>query len=823
MPKKAVYLVKVLGAKSYEQVLDWLRLVGHDVGAEGFSPMTEIDDETIAKLKELASGKERARGPAKRIVRPVATGEAEAPVAPRLKEFFAAAPPAPAPTAVEEKAPPVAAQPLAVPGLKQIIEERPPAKKVKLAKVKKVEEKPPEEEEEVAALDDAEVAAEVEIEERVERKKAEEEAVLRPRAKLRRPSRLSREAAVEDDGAVASRKRVFKVKGAARHRQVQEVERHLKITHPLTIREVSEKTGVRVANIIRFLMDELDILANINYVASVDEISLVCDKFGIDCEVAPADEPEQELETFAQVDREALVPRPPVITVMGHVDHGKTKLLDAIRTTNVVDTEAGGITQHIGAYQTKVRDRVITFIDTPGHEAFTAMRARGSQVTDIVVLVVAADDGVMPQTIEAVEHCQAAKVPVIVAVNKVDKADANPDRVRQQLSQRGLVPEEWGGDVVFVNVSALTKQGLDALLEMIILQADLMELKADPNAPPMGVVVENQIDTGVGIVATILVKQGTFRKGQYILCGESIGRIKRMVDENGRELDAVGPSAPARIIGFEQLPENGEKVYGFKDKKRAQQIAESRMAQRDRYAPGTPALRLSLDDVFAQAAVGAAKELVVVVKADVQGSMEAVTEALSKIDVEGVKVNVVRSGIGQINETDIMLASASGATVIGFNVTVAGQVRRIAEREGVHIRLYRVIYKLLEDMELAARGLLEPEVVETVVGELEVRAIFRTDRNSVVCGGMVTSGKALRHANYRLRRGGEVVLEGQLSSLKRFKDDVREVAEGFECGLRLEGTSDVREGDILEFYVLEKREPAGVSSAGVEPAPEEEH
>ncbi|OGK11518.1 MAG: translation initiation factor IF-2, partial [Candidatus Riflebacteria bacterium RBG_13_59_9] len=539
--------------------------------------------------------------------------------------------------------------------------------------------------------------------------------------------------------------------------------------------------------------------------------------------VAPAEEPEQELEMFTEVNEKKLQPRPAVITVMGHVDHGKTKLLDAIRTTHVVDEEAGGITQHIGAYQTKLGDRTITFIDTPGHEAFTAMRARGSQITDIVVLVVAAEDGVMPQTVEAVEHCKAANVPVIVAVNKIDKPEANPEKVKQQLSQHGLVSEEWGGDTVFVNVSALTGHGIGELLEMINLQADLLELKADVTAPPLGVVIENQIDTGMGIIATILVKQGTFRKGQYILCGESVGRIKRMVDENGREKQTGGPAEPARIIGFEQLPENGEKVYGFKAKKLAQQIAESRIAQRDRYIHTRPAAHMSLDDMFAQMHAIAAKELNVVVKADVQGSMEAVREALTKIEVEGIKVNVIRAGVGQINETDIMLASASDAMVIGFNVTIAGQVRKIVERETVQVRLYRIIYKLIEDVELAVRGLLEPEIVEVPIGELEVRAIFRTDRNSVICGGMVTSGKVQRNAYYRLRREEEIVFEGQLGSLKRFKEDVREVSEGFECGLRIDGSSDVREGDVLELFLREEREPAAVSAGDTERGTGEQH
>ncbi|MCD6282974.1 translation initiation factor IF-2 [bacterium] len=809
MPKKVIYLVKTLGAKSYDQVVDWLRAVGYDVNADGFGPLAEIDDKTISKLKDVASGKVEVEGPAKRIRRATVEEDADVPE-PKLKDFFAA----PA-AAKEEEAVPVAAPPAPAPRLKPIIPDRPAAKKVKLAKAKKEKEKAPAKAEEApakAVAGKAPEAAEKGPEQKIEPEKPAK-PVKRPKSRLRRPTRLRRDFLSDDDATVVSRKRVFKVKGTGRKKPAQEVERHLKITRPMTIREVSELTGVRVSNIIRFLMDELSILTGINYTASIDEISLICDKFGIDCEVAPADQPEQDLEIFAQADEKELELRPPVVTVMGHVDHGKTKLLDAIRATNVVDEEAGGITQHIGAYQTKLGDKTITFIDTPGHEAFTAMRARGSQVTDLVVLVVAAEDGVMPQTIEAIEHCKSAGVPVIVAINKIDKADANPDRVKQQLSQHGLIPEDWGGDTVVLNVSALTGKGIDDLLAMINLQAELMELKADPTAAPVGVVVENQIDTGVGIIATVLVTQGTFRKGQYILCGESVGRIKRMVDDKGKEVKTAGPAMPVCIIGFEDLPENGEKVYAFKDKKRAQQIAESREAKRDRHAPPRQAAGFSLDDVLAKIRAGEVKELAVVVKADVQGSMEAVTDAVSKIEIEGVRVNVIRSGVGQVNETDVMLASASGAMVIGFNVTVAAQVRKLAEQEKVQVRLYRIIYKLIEDVELAVSGLLEPEIVEVAIGELEIRAIFRTERNAVICGGMVTAGKVVRNSYYRLMRGGELVLDGQLGSLKRFKDDVREVTEGFECGLKIEGTADVQEGDILKLYVKEERAREIVSAS----------
>ncbi len=832
MPKKVVYLLQELKAKSTQQVIEWLRDVGYDVSQEGFGIMSEIDDETIEKLKDYSSGKARLAGPPKRIKRAAATVDTPPPADTTpvtMRDFFAeeaAATDSAIAQAMQVEVtaepPPAAIQP---PRLKPIIEDRPAGKKVKLTKTKKDEPKAgdaapePELEADIPPAPYVEEAVEedVAVAERKRETKKEKSPVVaadtRAKAKDRRPGRHATTELQADDDVVVGRgvKRVFKVKGVTRtDKKRVEVVRHLRITRPMSLRDVSEATGVRVSSIIRFLMDELDVLATINYVASIDEVSLICEKFKIDCEVAPTGQPEQDLETFAKVDATALKLRPPVVTIMGHVDHGKTKLLDAIRVTNVVDQEAGGITQHIGAYQAKItvegQERVITFIDTPGHEAFTAMRARGSQITDLVVLVVAADDGVMPQTVEAIEHCKAAKVPVIVAVNKIDKSDAQPDRVRQQLSQHGLVPEDWGGETVYCNVSALVGTGIEALLENIVLLADLMELKSDAGAAPMGTIIENEIDPGVGIVATILVTQGTFHKSDYILCGTSVGRIKRMMDEKGKELASAGPSEPARVIGFEAPPENGEKVYGFREKKRAQQIADSRESVADRYTPGATPARVSLEDVFSEIRSSAVKELNVVIKADVQGSLEAVKEALAKIDIEGVKVNIIRSGVGQINETDIMLASPAGAMVIGFNVTMAGQLRKLAEREKVQVRIYRIIYKLLEDVELAVSSLFEPDIVDVPLGELEIRAIFRVDRNSVICGGMVTRGKIQRNAYYNLRRGGEIILEGQLGSLKRFKDDAREVTEGFECGLRIDGTSDIKEGDVLEIYVKETRQ-----------------
>lgn len=808
MPKKAIYLVKELGAKSFEQVIQWLREVGYDVSSEGFGAMAEIDDPTIEKLKARARG-ETISTPARRIPRAAATTPETATPSPaatrqRLKDFFAdqeveqvgASTSAPAPPiAVSTPEAPTAAPPRR---LKSIIEER-PERKVKL-------EKAPPKEKEPAAREETEVA------EQPPRKEKEHVPAPppKPRRRLRerRPSRLLRDLISEEDATIVSRKRVFKVKGARGSQPAAEVVRHLKVTRPMTIRELSTASGIKVSEIIHFLLHELDIAANINYLASLDEIALILDQFEIDYELAPGEEPEQELDAFAHADLTNLQTRPPVVTIMGHVDHGKTKLLDAIRETHVVEQEAGGITQHIGAYQATVNGKKVTFIDTPGHEAFTAMRARGSQVTDTVVLVVAADDGVMPQTIEAIEHCKDAKVPIVVAVNKMDRPDANAERVLQQLSQQGLVSEEWGGDTVAVKVSALKKQGLDDLLEMILLQAELLDLKADPTAPPYGVVIENEVDPGVGVVATVLVQQGTFEKGMYLLSGESIGRLKAMLDHAGRPLEKADPSTPARFIGFTEPPQNGDKVFGFKAKRKAQQIAEARIAQREKERLKAATPRVSLEEVLARIREGEIKQLKVVVKADVQGSAEAVRDALLKLSVEDARVEVIRTGVGQINETDVMLASASQAIIVGFNVGITTGARKLAEHEGVEIRPYQIIYKLTEDIELALRGLLEPEIIEVPTGKAEIRAIFHRDRSSVVAGAMVVSGRAQRGAFFRLRRESEVVFEGQVNSLKRFKDDVREVSEGYECGLRIEGTADIQEGDVLEFYIREEQKAA---------------
>ncbi len=819
MTKKVVNLVKIIGARSYEEVTDWLRQVGFDVDAPGFSPLTEVDDETIAKLKSLVSSVKGAekKSSVKRIRRVVDEAPSSKPTK-TLKDIISQT--KADVKAVVEKEARRETTATAHAKLKPILQEKKPLK-VKLEKAKKKKEDTEEElaivpekaiEQEVEEPSpeeqlglDIEFLEEEELRQRREKRLSAAELVrAKPRPRERRPSRTIKEILSEDEGVVTSRKRFFKVKGLRRREPVPEVRREIKISRPMSIREVSAVTGVKVSDVIQFLFEELDVVANINYVASIDEIELICDKFNIACERVPQEEPEQELEVFEETKELHPIPRPPVVTVMGHVDHGKTKLLDYIRKTNVVDEESGGITQHIGAYQTIVNDKKITFIDTPGHEAFTAIRARGSQVTDIVVLVVAADDGVMPQTLEAIDHAKAAGVPTIVALNKIDKPDANPEKVKHELAKVGLTPEEWGGDTIMVCISALTGEGVQELLEMIQLQAEIMELKADPNGPPYGVVIESQIDPGLGIVATVLVQQGTFEKGMYILSGESVGRIRIMLDEKLKEVTNATPSTPVRIVGFSELPQNGDKVYGFKDKRKCEQIAEARALHRKLEELKVSAPKVSLDDVFNRIREGELKELQLVVKADFQGSVEAVKESIQRISVEGTRVRVIRAGVGQISESDVMLASASNAVIIGFRVGTTVQAKHLAEQERVQIKEYDIIYKLLEDIELALKGLLEPEIVEVPIGTLEVRAVFRQDKNVTIAGGMVLTGKVQRGAQYRIRRNGTIIHQGQINSLKRFKEDVREVAEGFECGVLIEGSEEVREGDLVEVYVTEK-------------------
>ena len=572
----------------------------------------------------------------------------------------------------------------------------------------------------------------------------------------------------------------------------------IKLPETVTIRELAfmlEEDEEEIQN----LLKSKGVAATLTQVLPYDVAKMVCEEFGFEVipeseEVAPVVEEKE--------DEKDLVPRPPVVTVMGHVDHGKTTLLDYIRKTNVAAREAGGITQHIGAYKVKLPDGEITFIDTPGHHAFTTMRARGAQVTDIVILVVAADDGVMPQTVEAINHAKAAGVPIIVAINKIDKPEANPERVKQELSKYGLIPEEWGGDTIMVPISAKTGQGVDELLEMVLLQAEMLELKANPNKPARGTVLESKLDPKRGPVATLLVQDGTLRVGDAFVAGLHWGKVRAMVNELGERLKEAGPSTPVEVLGLSDVPLAGEPFFVVENEKKAREISEERKERAKEALQEKP--RLSLEELMKKLAEGESKELRIVLKADVQGSLEAIKEAVEKLSTDEVKVNIIHSAVGAITETDVMLAQASGAIIVGFNVRPDSKAKKAAEREKVEIRTYRVIYDLIDDVKKAMAGMLEPEYEEVVLGRAEVRQVFNVPKVGKVAGCYVLEGKITRNAQIRVLRDGVIVHEGKLASLKRFKDDVREVAAGYECGMAIDGFQDIKEGDIIEAYELQE-------------------
>ena len=497
------------------------------------------------------------------------------------------------------------------------------------------------------------------------------------------------------------------------------------------------------------------------------------------------------------------MPRPPVITIMGHVDHGKTSLLDYIRNTKVTLTEAGGITQHIGAYTVDVSGHVITFLDTPGHEAFTAMRARGTQATDIAVLVVAADDGVMPQTIESINHAKAAKVPIIVAINKMDKENANPERIKQDLTAYNLVPEEWGGETIMVPVSALTGDGVDTLLEMILLQADVLQLRANPDRMAKGVIIEAKLDKARGPLATVLLRNGTLRVGDNVVVGTASGRVRAMINDRGERVDEAGPSMPVEVMGFSEVPTAGDDMIAISDDHLGRQVAQER-TDKLRAARAMNTQKVTLDNLFTQIDQGKNINLNLIIKADVQGSVEAVKQALEKLSNDKVKVRVLHSAVGAINKDDVNLASAFNAIIIGFNIRPDNNARATAEKEGVDIRLYRIIYQAIEDIEKATKGLLAPEFKENYLGRADVRSIFHITGAGTVAGCYVTDGKLQRNTQVRLLRDSVVIFEGKLSSLKRFKDDAKDVAAGFECGVSIEGYNDIKEGDVIECFVMEE-------------------
>ena len=572
----------------------------------------------------------------------------------------------------------------------------------------------------------------------------------------------------------------------------------------ITVGELAEKLGQTPANVIKVLF-LLGTMVTINSSLNDEQVELICLEYGCECKKhVPVDE--VNFENIEVVDDEAdLQPRCPVVTIMGHVDHGKTTLLDTIRKSAVVDGEFGGITQHIGAYQVEVNGKKVTFLDTPGHEAFTAMRARGAQVTDIVIIVVAADDGVMPQTKEAIDHAKAAGVPIVVAINKIDKEGADPERIKAEMAEEGLLPEEWGGDTVYCEISAKKKIGIEELLETLTVVAELADLKANPNRYAYGSVVEGKLDKGRGAVATLLVENGTLRASDPIVVGAAYGRVRQMLDDKGRVIKEALPGTPVEITGLNEVPVAGDKFMVFETEKQARSVGETRMKakiEKDRNSGAA----LSLDDLYSQIKEGQIIDLNIIVKADVQGTAEAVKASLEKIDVDGVRVNVIRSTVGAISESDVILASASQAIIYGFNVRPDAKVRNKAEEENVEIRLHNVIYKMVEEIETAMKGMLAPEYHEVITGQAEIRQVIKASKVGNIAGCYVTDGSIKRNCGIRLIRDGIVVYEGKLASLRRFKDDVKEVNAGFECGLNIENYNDIKEGDIIEGYVMEEVE-----------------
>ncbi|MCU0667946.1 MAG: translation initiation factor IF-2 [Myxococcota bacterium] len=639
-----------------------------------------------------------------------------------------------------------------------------------------------------------------------ERKRVREVVNLREQEQLAKQAvtRLMRRSTTIDPRMMQSPRRRKRDKGAALRPTAstpqKAAKRVVRADGSISVADLAHQLGAKAAEVQGRLM-ALGVMASVNQKLELEAASKVAAHYGFEVQNVGFQENEVIGEAAETASDETLVPRPPIVTVMGHVDHGKTSLLDAIRKTKVVAGEAGGITQHIGAYQASVGERKITFIDTPGHEAFTLMRARGAEVTDIVILVVAATEGIMPQTVEAINHAKAAEVPIIVAINKCDLPDANPQLCRQRLMEHGLVPEDFGGDTICVNVSALKGTGLDQLLELVALQADVLELRADPARRARGIVLEAQLDKGRGPVATVLVQDGTLKQGDAIVVGTAFGRVRAMENERGQRLPEAGPSTPVQIIGLSSVPEAGQVMHAVENERAARDVADHR-ASEERTRPAQARPRLSLDELFAQADGEGPKELRIVLKADVHGSAEAVRDALLKQATDTVKVNVILSGVGAISESDVMLAKASDAIVVGFHVRPDTAARRAAEGQGVDVRSYQIIYELTDEVRQAMAGLLPPKIEEKVLGRVEVRKTFNVPRIGTIAGCYVTEGMVRRNAKARLLRDGVQVWEGGFASLKRFKDDVREVQTGFECGIGLDGYNDLKVGDVIEPYEI---------------------
>jgi translation initiation factor IF-2 len=641
-------------------------------------------------------------------------------------------------------------------------------------------------------------------------KKKDESPEVVPKGAIRRRKKEIYEKADLYQGRPPKRKGR---KGSGRDREAGRTLRHTEITVPkaikrrlkvqdsVTVAELARAMGIKGVDLIKRLM-QMGYAAYVNKPLDFETASVLADEFGYELEL---DTFEEGMFVEEAEDRpEDLEPRPPVVTIMGHVDHGKTSLLDFIRKSNIIGEESGGITQHIGAYYVERKEGDVVFLDTPGHEAFTAMRARGAKVTDIIVLVVAADDGVMPQTREAIDHARAANIPVVVAVNKIDKPEAQPEKVRRELAELGLAPEQWGGDTIFGDISAKTGEGVDELLNLILLQSEMLELKGNPRRQARGTIIEAKLDKSKGPVATVLIKNGTLRKGDYFICGEHYGRVRAMHNQLGKPIKSAAPSVPVEIYGISGVPMAGDEFAVVQDEKTSKQVIEHRRSLRKQKESAKRGL-VSLEDLFERIKEGGIKELNIVIKADVQGSQEALSESLEKQSTDEVKLKIIHSGTGAISESDVMLASASGAIIIGFNVRANPRVREIAEKENVDIRFYDVIYNVIQDVRLAMTGLLEPIYEERVMGRAEVKEIFRVPKIGAIAGCQVTDGRVVRNAKVRLLRDDVVVFDGKIASLRRFKEDAREVLSGYECGIGLENFQDIKPGDVFEVYELEER------------------
>lgn len=608
---------------------------------------------------------------------------------------------------------------------------------------------------------------------------------------------------------MGSTKKSLKKKTETTQTNIQiESEKKITLSETVTVRDLARKLNVKSSIIIKELMEQ-GIIVTINQKVKREQAEKIAQKFNYTVAAQEATDKAKDVKKeirniIAKEQDPDLRSRPPIVTVMGHVDHGKTSLLDTIRKANVTASEAGGITQHIGAYKVVINDKNIVFLDTPGHEAFTELRSRGAKVTDVAVLVVAADDGVMPQTIEAINHAKAANIPIIVAINKIDKQNANPERIKQQLTEHGLIPEDWGGDTVCVLVSAKNGTGIDELLEMIILVAEMSELKAEYNVSAVGTIIEAQLDKGRGPVATLIVQKGILHIGDAIVAGTSYGKVRAMIDDRGNRIKKTLPSNPVEVLGLSDVPNAGDLLYTVDDDKLARQIAEKRREKQKENEFKMMSQRVTLDKLFQQIKEGEVKELNLIIKGDVQGSVEALTHSIEKLDTDEIKIKVIHGAVGTVTESDVMLASASNAIIIGFNVRPEPNTNKLAEKEKVDIRVYRVIYEALEDIQSAMKGMLEPVYREVVIGRADVRATFKVPNVGIVAGCYISDGKVTRNSLIRVVRDGIIVYEGKIDSLKRFKDDVREVSEGYECGISIEKFNDIKEGDIFEAFIMEE-------------------